>query len=179
MVAGVVDQAVVGKHDALRSPGIGPQGVDVALGPGAAVGLRQQALIIAEPAAADAAARGIRLQGASGPAQLLGLFFVMKLSGRRPYRWIYSATSSFVVYVPPCASCSCFGSAGGSCSSGSITKLHAVRDSAITSASRSAVNFSWNSPLSVFCQYNISRSVVQPKQFPSGHFLSFAAFRTR
>ena len=75
MVAGVVDQAVVGKHDALRSPGIGPQGVDVALGPGAAVGLRQQALIIAEPAAADAAARGIRLQGASGPAQLLGLFF--------------------------------------------------------------------------------------------------------
>ncbi len=75
MVAGVINQPIVGKDDPLRSPGLGAQGVDVTLGPGPAVCLRQQALIVSKPAAADAAARCIRLQRATGPAQLLGLFF--------------------------------------------------------------------------------------------------------
>ena len=48
MVAGIIDQAVIGQDNALRAPGIRAQGIDVALGPAAALGLGQQTLQVAE-----------------------------------------------------------------------------------------------------------------------------------
>ena len=53
MVLGVVDQPVVGEYDPLGAPGGAPHGVDVALGVGPALLLREQALVVAEAAAAE------------------------------------------------------------------------------------------------------------------------------
>ena len=70
MVLGVIDQAVVGKDDALCTPLVGAQRVDVTLGVASAVLFGENALIVSEMAAADAFAGGIRLERPAGPAEL-------------------------------------------------------------------------------------------------------------
>jgi len=75
MVACIVNQAVVGKYNALGPTFGRAQRVDVAFSVGAAFLLRQDALIVAEAAAADAFTRGVGLQGAAAPAQLFSFFF--------------------------------------------------------------------------------------------------------
>ena len=72
MVIGVVDQAVVGEDDALGTAGLGVEGVNVTFRPGAAIGIGQEAFVVAEVVAADTHAVGVVIQTAAAPAQLLG-----------------------------------------------------------------------------------------------------------
>ena len=82
MVAGVVDQPVVGKDDPLRTPGLGVEGVDVALGPAAARGLRQQALPVAKTVPADAHTGQYIIQATAFPAGGAGLLLGDKIAGK-------------------------------------------------------------------------------------------------
>ena len=82
MVAGIVDQPVVGEDDALRPARALAERVDVALGIAAPLCLGELALIVAEAVAADAFAGGIGLQRAAGPAERLGLLLGDEVRGQ-------------------------------------------------------------------------------------------------
>ena len=82
MVAGVVNEAVVGENDALGAARAGSEGVDVALRPGAALRAGQQALAVAEAVAADAFAGAAGLERAAVPAGSAGFVLGDEVRGQ-------------------------------------------------------------------------------------------------
>ena len=80
MILRIIDQAVVGKYDSLRTPLVSAQCVDIALRICPAVLHRQKSFIVAEMAAADAFAWSIGFQGAARPTQFFCFFFCYKIN---------------------------------------------------------------------------------------------------
>ena len=72
VVAGVIDQSVVGIDDAFRAPGTAAHGVDVALIVDPAVFFGEQSFPVAKHIAADAATRCVAIQRTTLPSQFAG-----------------------------------------------------------------------------------------------------------
>ena len=76
MVVGVINQAVVGKDDALGTAAGCADGVDVTFSPLAAFGVGQKAFVVAEIVAADGLAGSDLIQRAALPAiEVFGVLF--------------------------------------------------------------------------------------------------------
>ena len=84
MVIGIIDQAVIGKDDALRSACTLAQRVDIALFPGTSLGFGEQAFVVAEEITADTHTREVFFQTAAGPAGFPCFFLGDEVGGKMP-----------------------------------------------------------------------------------------------
>ena len=84
MVVGIIDQAVIGKDDALRSACTLTQSVDIALFPGTSLGFGEQTFVVAKEITADTHAREVFFQAAARPAGFPCFFLGDEVGGKMP-----------------------------------------------------------------------------------------------